>query len=59
MSDPSVREGFAPFSDYKTWYRLTGDLGAAKAPLVVLHGGPGCTHDYVDSFKAWRRGAGR
>jgi L-proline amide hydrolase len=51
MSDPSVREGFAPFCDYKTWYRVTGDLGAAKAPLVVLHGGPGCTHDYVDSFK--------
>ncbi|MBW4023785.1 MAG: proline iminopeptidase-family hydrolase [Proteobacteria bacterium] len=35
----------------RTWYRVTGDLGGAKAPLVVLHGGPGCTHDYVDSFK--------
>jgi L-proline amide hydrolase len=51
MSSISVREGFAAFRDYKTWYRVTGDLGAAKAPLVVLHGGPGCTHDYVDSFK--------
>jgi L-proline amide hydrolase len=35
----------------RTWYRVTGDLGAAKTPLVILHGGPGCTHDYVDSFK--------
>ncbi len=35
----------------RSWYRVTGDLHVAKAPLVVLHGGPGCTHDYVDSFK--------
>lgn len=46
-----VREGEAPFRGYRTWYRVTGDLKAAKAPLVVAHGGPGCTHDYVDSFK--------
>ena len=51
MSTIPVREGHAAFRDYKTWYRVTGDLGAAKAPLLVLHGGPGCTHDYVDSFK--------
>jgi len=47
----SVVEGYAPFGEYRTWYRVTGDLGASKAPLVILHGGPGCTHDYVDSFK--------
>jgi L-proline amide hydrolase len=47
----SISEGFAPFQNFKLWYRVTGDLSAAKAPLVVLHGGPGCTHDYVDSFK--------
>jgi L-proline amide hydrolase len=45
------QEGRAPFRDFWTWYRVTGDLNAEKAPLVVLHGGPGCTHDYVDSFK--------
>ncbi|WP_237152263.1 proline iminopeptidase-family hydrolase [Oryzibacter oryziterrae] len=44
-------EGFAPFGDYKTWYRITGDLKSGKPPLFVLHGGPGCTHDYVDSYK--------
>ncbi|ABC22980.1 proline iminopeptidase-family hydrolase [Rhodospirillum rubrum] len=44
-------EGFAPFREFQTWYRVTGDLKAAKAPLVIAHGGPGCTHDYVDSFK--------
>ncbi len=44
-------EGLAKFGAYETWYRVTGDLGAAKPPLFVLHGGPGCTHDYVDSLK--------
>lgn len=47
-----VQEGFAPFREYRTWYKITGDLSAGVLPLVVLHGGPGCTHDYVDSFKA-------
>lgn len=47
----NVTEGHAPYGDYKTWYRITGDLGSGKVPLVVMHGGPGCTHDYVDSFK--------
>ena len=44
-------EGFAPYGPYRTWYRVTGDLKSGKPPLFVLHGGPGCTHDYVDSFK--------
>jgi L-proline amide hydrolase len=44
-------EGFAPFGEHQTWYRITGDLGAGKTPLIVAHGGPGCTHDYVDSFR--------
>ncbi|MGQ9367899.1 proline iminopeptidase-family hydrolase [Azospirillum sp. ST 5-10] len=51
----SSHEGYAPFDGHRTWYRVTGDLTAAKAPLVVLHGGPGCTHDYVDSFKELAR----
>ncbi|HEX4572982.1 MAG TPA: proline iminopeptidase-family hydrolase [Dongiaceae bacterium] len=46
-----TREGYASFRDYRTWYRITGDLEGGKPPLVILHGGPGCTHDYVDSFK--------
>lgn len=47
----NVVEGFAPYGDYQTWYRITGDLKSGKPPLFVVHGGPGCTHDYVDSFK--------
>jgi L-proline amide hydrolase len=40
-------QGLAPFKDWHTWYRVTGDLNASKAPLVVLHGGPGAAHDYT------------
>jgi L-proline amide hydrolase len=34
----------------ETWFRITGDLEAAGAPLVALHGGPGATHDYLLSM---------
>jgi L-proline amide hydrolase len=44
-------EGYVEGPFGRTWYKITGDLDSGKAPLVVLHGGPGCTHDYVDSFK--------
>jgi L-proline amide hydrolase len=44
-------EGYVEGPFGRTWYRVSGDLDAAKTPLVILHGGPGCTHDYVDSFK--------
>ncbi|MFT2214318.1 proline iminopeptidase-family hydrolase [Rhizobium giardinii] len=47
----AVEEGFMPFRDYRTWYRVSGSIGSPLLPLVVAHGGPGCTHDYVDSFK--------
>jgi L-proline amide hydrolase len=45
-----VREGTIPFEDGETWYRVTGDLEAGPTPLVVLHGGPGATHDYLLSL---------
>lgn len=51
VSEPAVCEGYAPFGQFRTWYRVTGDLGSGKLPIVIAHGGPGCTHDYVDSFK--------
>ncbi|WP_058546499.1 proline iminopeptidase-family hydrolase [Pseudomonas fluorescens] len=46
-----MHEGFAPFGPYQTWYRITGDFSSGRTPLLILHGGPGCTHDYVDAFK--------
>jgi len=44
---PADSAGTIAFGAWETWYRVTGELAADKAPLVVLHGGPGCTHDYV------------
>lgn len=41
--------GQAPFREHRTWYRITGEPGSG-VPLVVLHGGPGCTHHYVLSL---------
>ena len=47
----NVTEGYAKFQEYQTWYRVCGDLHNGVTPLVVAHGGPGCTHDYVDAFR--------
>jgi L-proline amide hydrolase len=47
MTAPVVTEGTVQFREHRTWYRITGNLKSGKAPLVVLHGGPGCTHDYL------------
>lgn len=51
MTSISSREGRAGFGAYETWYRISGDLGARKPPVVILHGGPGVAHNYVDSYK--------
>lgn len=46
-----VVEGRAQFGSYETWYRVTGDLAAQKAPIFLLHGGPGAAHNYIDAYK--------
>ncbi|HEY7687552.1 MAG TPA: proline iminopeptidase-family hydrolase [Dongiaceae bacterium] len=51
MGGVNVREGYAEFRGYLTWFRVTGDLKARKPPVVILHGGPGAAHDYTDAFK--------
>jgi L-proline amide hydrolase len=47
----ATKTGVVDFRGHQTWYRITGDLeasrAAGKSPLVVLHGGPGATHDYT------------
>jgi L-proline amide hydrolase len=44
--EPS-RTGTVPFRGHRTWFRVTGDPGGDRAPLVVLHGGPGAAHNYT------------
>ena len=43
---PSTK-GRVPFRDHATWYRMTGRPGGGRPALVVVHGGPGSTHDYL------------
>jgi L-proline amide hydrolase len=52
---PADREGTLPFDGSQTWYRITGDLDNGAVPLVVVHGGPGCTHDYLLRLSALAR----
>ena len=42
-------EGHLERDGHRTWFRVVGNLDAdaALAPLVICHGGPGATHDYV------------
>jgi L-proline amide hydrolase len=43
-----------------TWYRVVGDLrDAGPAPLVLLHGGPGVAHDYLEPLSALNELTGR
>jgi proline-specific peptidase len=45
-------EGTVPFRGYGTWYQVVGELSApgGKLPLLVLHGGPGFPHDYLEDL---------
>ncbi|AEV86964.1 peptidase [Actinoplanes sp. SE50] len=43
-------KGTVAFGPHRTWYRVTGQLGAGRPALVVLHGGPGITHDYLKNI---------
>jgi L-proline amide hydrolase len=52
MSYP-ITEGTIPFKGYHTWYRIVGEKEEpGKLPLLCLHGGPGATHDYLESLDA-------
>lgn len=43
--DIGSREGFVPFGEWQTWYRVVGDIHR-QVPLICVHGGPGSSHHY-------------
>jgi L-proline amide hydrolase len=48
LDDLPVTTGTVDFDGHQTWYRVTGTLDpeAERAPVVILHGGPGAAHNY-------------
>jgi pimeloyl-ACP methyl ester carboxylesterase len=46
-----ITEGYMPFMGYLTYYRIVGEA-TGKAPLLLLHGGPGSTHILGQSWGA-------
>jgi L-proline amide hydrolase len=47
-------EGTLDWDGHRTWYRVEGDLASrgGHLPLVLLHGGPGAAHDYIEPIAA-------
>lgn len=50
-----IIEGTVPFHGYQTWYRLVGECTGNQKPLVLLHGGPGSTHNYFELLDSLAR----
>lgn len=44
-------EGFVEWAGYKTWFTSFGESVDGRLPLLVAHGGPGMTHDYLLPLK--------
>ncbi|KRM11411.1 proline iminopeptidase [Paucilactobacillus suebicus] len=42
-----IQEGYMPFKGYKTYYRIVGEK-SDKVPLLLIHGGPGSSHNYFE-----------
>jgi pimeloyl-ACP methyl ester carboxylesterase len=47
----TTSEGTVPFRGYRTWYRVAGQrpVTEGRLPMLVLHGGPGFPHDYLEA----------
>lgn len=41
-----IIEGYMPYLGYRTYYRIV--KGGDHTPIILLHGGPGSTHNYFE-----------
>jgi L-proline amide hydrolase len=56
----TTTEGFVEFRGARTWYRSVGAAATdARLPLLILHGGPGATHQYLAPLESLARGGRR
>ena len=46
-----VVEGYIPVTGGNIWYKIVGE-NRKKIPLLILHGGPGAPHDYLEPLEA-------
>ncbi len=54
-----VVEGEIPYKGYKTYYKIVGEDTSGRPPLVMLHGGPGSTHFYLEPYELMAERYGR
>lgn len=45
-----IKDGYIDYAGYRTYYRIAGESKPGRLPLLALHGGPGCAHDYLESL---------
>jgi L-proline amide hydrolase len=57
----ATTEGELDWPAGRTWYRVIGELDVdiAPTPVVILHGGPGAAHDYVEPIADLLAASGR
>lgn len=58
LASPIVREGHATVHGYRLYWKSVGEPGPLGT-VVVLHGGPGGTHDYLIPFADLARAGAR
>ena len=55
-----MTEGTIAFRGHDIWYRSVGEAASdARVPILVLHGGPGATHQYLAPLASLARGGRR
>lgn len=55
MNAMKITEGYMNFAGHKTYYRIVNPDGK-KTPLLMLHGGPGSTHNYFEVLDSMAAG---
>lgn len=43
-----ITDGYMPYLGFQTYYRIVGECVNDRKPILLLHGGPGSTHNYFE-----------
>ncbi|WP_342745919.1 alpha/beta fold hydrolase [Raoultibacter massiliensis] len=46
-----MKSGYVDYLGFKTYYEIYGEKKPCKKPLLILHGGPGDTHYYLQNYR--------